>query len=72
MSVIVIFIIAFVLLLIVGDKKDRNNQAIKQYITSSNYDILQHYLIVFTREKMHLDRSFWKTYYYILKVNFLI
>lgn len=69
MSLVGSLIAILVILLIVVAVKDKRekNQILQK--NSPNYDILQHYIVTYTKAGFHDRYTFWSLYCYMIKVS---
>ena len=61
----------FFVLLIAAILKDSLNSKQYQYRLYEKYDEIQRYIVLYTSYGFHKEYSFWKLYWYIIKVNFI-
>jgi hypothetical protein len=52
--------------------KDKKDEKHIQLMQNKDFDLLQYYIILFSKEGFHLDCGFWRLYWYTIKVKILL
>lgn len=70
-ATISIFIILLLATLLISAYRDFTDRKSLRYINSDYYDIIQHHLTIFTKEKFHEKYNVFKLYLYIIRVRII-
>jgi len=64
----VVLVITFLFVFSVSDYRDNVENKIYIYMLLPNYDLIQHYIYKFKKEKIKTELGFCRLYWYLLKV----
>ena len=71
LGVVLILFVITTSLLVSAHFKDKKDEVAKQYMNSKDYDILQHYIVFYSKERFDNKYSLFKLFGFMVKVKII-